>query len=158
MRLKSLVSVLVIIMMLMSAVVVSADGDFRINLVAPLGGTAIYCVDSLGFATDRYGNNGGISVQHLGEVTFTVSQNTIDTVGIPAQNTLLGEGSNIYGPIALYRLTSGEFQVNGNDETGKLFEFIFTASPTKCDQVGLIGHDRSSCPGRDCDGDGQIGN
>ncbi|MBE2182731.1 MAG: hypothetical protein IAE89_04830 [Anaerolineae bacterium] len=103
----------------------AASGDGRINEVDHLGGLAVYCVDAHMNPASAY-NAGGIRVlDGNGDEVLFVTHETIVEVDIPETNTLLGEANAAYGTLALYRLTSGEFQINGVDEFSKLFEFIW---------------------------------
>jgi LysM repeat protein len=74
--------------------------DNRIN-PDPIAPVAIYCrpngVEIL--TIDGQGN---------GHFAFLATQNQINAVGIPSRNTLIAAG----GGVGLFRLTSGEFQVN----------------------------------------------
>jgi hypothetical protein len=103
--------------------------DGRLNQIHHMGGAMIHCVDATGHPTMDY-HEGGLRVSddHGQEMLF-IPAATIDEIGPnPAQNTLLGQTERMwYGnvPIAVYRLTSGELQMNGMDEHGKLVEFIF---------------------------------
>ncbi len=60
-----------------------------------------------------------------GEELLFVPDTRIDEVDVPLVNTLLGEGMGPYGPLQLYRLTSGEFSLVGYEEPGKQFQFIW---------------------------------
>ncbi len=116
--------------LLVQATVAASDG--RINEVDHLGGMAVYCVDE-NKNPDTHYTDGGIQVldQDGGEVLF-VSNETIVDVDVPETNTLLGEADLFQGPLSLYRLTSGEFQLNGVDEHSKPFEFVWE----ECTPVG----------------------
>jgi LysM repeat protein len=67
----------------------------------PAAPVAIYCrSDGIHvYNVDRTGR---------GSLAFVASYNQINAVGIPSVNTLIASG----GGVGLYRLTSGEFQVN----------------------------------------------
>ncbi len=64
---------------------------------------------------------------NIGLRVFRATATEIDAVPeFPAQNTLIDENRGI----ALYRLTSGEFQVNaGPDAQGKMYTLIFSGCP-----------------------------
>jgi hypothetical protein len=64
---------------------------------------AIYCQPDSVF--DVYGITDGV-----GWLAFRITQEEIDAVGIPSENTLLKQTAD--GTIRLYRLDTGEFQVN----------------------------------------------
>lgn len=113
--------------MLITALVVLA-GDGRLNTTSHLGGLVVYCVDSNRIPAADY-EAGGIRLMYYAngttsEVLF-VSAAAIDRVGAtPETNQTLGTWNGPYGVVSLYRLTTGEFQLNGNDEYGK--QFVFT--------------------------------
>lgn len=107
-----------------------AGGDGRINLIAPLGGATIYCVDAaMQPATSYVG--GGIRVLDSDglEVLFAPA-GSIPSPG--ADPVLLAEGQGRYSVLMLYLLPSGEFQLNGADDKGQPFEFRWTG----CAQQG----------------------
>ncbi len=121
----------------MGSLLVSAhQGDGRINETALLGGAAIYCIDATNQPAANYGG-GGIRVLEAeglpmgGEELLFVPDTRIDDVDVPLVNTLLGEGTGPYGPLQLYRLTSGEFTLVGYEEPGKQFQFTWKG----CGQV-----------------------
>lgn len=104
-------------------------GDGRLNQIHHMGGAMIHCVDASGNPTMDY-HEGGLRVSDdTGQEMLFISAVTMDEIGpTPAVNTLLGQTERMwYGnvPIAVYRLSSGELQMNGIDEHGKLVEFIF---------------------------------
>lgn len=111
--------------------------DGRLNQVHHMGGAAIYCVDLTGAPTMDYREGGLRVTDDNGQEMLFIPAATIDAIGpAPAQNTLLGQTERMwYGnvPIAVYRLSSGELQMNGMDEHGKLVEFIFSDD---CVRVG----------------------
>lgn len=98
--------------------------DGRLNPVCaePWQTAAIYCL-----------SNGAIEVygitDSVGWLAFRTTQSEIDAVGVPAQNSLIERSSD--GKIRLYRLSTGEFQVNspiydrirGNLPDGYVFIF-----------------------------------
>jgi LysM repeat protein len=77
-----------------------SEPDNRIN-PDPVAPVAIYCrPNGIEILTiDGQGN---------GHFAFRATQNQINAVGIPTRNTLIAAG----GGVGLFRLTSGEFQVN----------------------------------------------
>jgi hypothetical protein len=78
----------------------SPGPDDRINR-EPAAPVAVYCRgDGIHlYSIDRFGH---------GRLAFIATFNEINAVGIPTANTLIDSGAGI----GLYRLTSGEFQVN----------------------------------------------
>jgi hypothetical protein len=90
--------------------------------------TAIYCQSDGGY--DVYGITDG-----AGWFAFRITQEEIDAVGIPSVNTLLKQTED--GKIRLYRLTTGEFQVNaprwdniyGNIPDG----YVYIWEPVDCE-------------------------
>jgi len=80
-------------------------GDNRVNR-EPWQSAAIYC---RGGEVEVYGINGeGVGFQSL-----YATAEEIAAVGVPDVNTLIKTGASAYGPpIRLYRLTTGEFQIN----------------------------------------------
>lgn len=85
--------------------VACSETDSRVNSLCeePYQTAAIYCLP-----------NGGIDVYDVttgeGWLTVRVSSETIAEIGVPSTNTRLGQSED--GTIRLYRLASGEFQVN----------------------------------------------
>jgi LysM repeat protein len=77
-------------------------GDDRLNS-DPAAPIAIYCrPDGIHvFSIDRFGQ---------GRELFVATFNEINAIGIPSVNTLIDSGAGV----GLYRLTSGEFQVNSS--------------------------------------------
>ena len=108
-------------------VTAAPDSDGRINVAPHLGGDVMYCVDGSKNATSEP-NGAGLRLLNLhGQELFYVSPAQIDAVPeFPAQNTLIAQGSGSNGPISLYRLSNGEFQLNGMDEHGKPFFFSWS--------------------------------
>lgn len=97
------------------------SGDGRINLIAPLGGATIYCVDASMQPAPSY-VAGGIRVLDMDgiEVLFAPA------ASIPAPGAdpiMLAEGQGRYSLLTLYLLPSSEFQLNGVDDKGQPFEF-----------------------------------
>ena len=112
-------------------------GDGRLNQIHNFGGAAVYCVNALtGRPTLDY-NLGGIRVADgNGQELLFISAERINEVGVPEQNTLLGETETLWfnnTPLSVYRLSSGEFQMNGFDNHAKLVEFIWN----DCQRVGV---------------------
>ena len=120
---------LVSLVLVLAVVPALAEEDGRINVVAHLGGNAVYCVDADLIAANSYAE-GGIQVLSAdGQELLFVPAADIDAAGDEiAVHTLVGEGNGL----SLYRLVEGGFQLNGFDEHGKLYEFAFAG----CDPVG----------------------
>ncbi len=81
------------------------NSDGRLNSICeePWQTAAIYCrADG---TIDVYGITDG-----AGWLAFRTTQSEIDAVGVPTQNSLIERSSD--GKIRLYRLATGEFQVN----------------------------------------------
>ncbi len=96
------------------------DTDGRINVAPHLGGDVVYCVDGSKAATSNPDGAGIRLLSINGSELFYVSAQQIAAVApFPAQNTLIAEGKGSYGAVSLYRLSSGQFQLNGTDEHGK---------------------------------------
>ena len=89
------------------------DGRIKPDAAAPV---AVYCHD---YGIDVY----RINPDSTGSLVFTATNAEIDAVGkSPPENTLI----DYYGNIRLYRLTTGEFQVNaGPDSEGKEYVLIW---------------------------------
>ena len=89
--------------------------DGRIN-PDPAAPVAVYCHD---YGIDVY----RINSDSTGSLVFTATNEEIDAVGAsPVENTLI----DAYDNIRLYRLTTGEFQVNaGPDAEGKEYVLIW---------------------------------
>lgn len=112
-----------------------ADG--RLNVGDHVGGNAVYCLDHKNQPSGSY--EGGITVVSTqGETLLLADPRAVDTPlqaalrGELAENTRVESAIDAYGrPLDLYVLTSGELQLNGYDEHGKPFAFIWTG----CDAV-----------------------
>lgn len=121
---------LAVFIIFVTTLMVAMGGDLRLNTVTHLGGLVIYCVDTNRQASDDW-RSGGIQVMYYNqgsarEVLF-VSSTAIERFGSsPSANTSLGTWNGLSGMVSLYRLTSGEFQLNGYDEYGKPFSFIWS--------------------------------
>lgn len=89
------------------------DGRLQPDAAAPV---AVYCQD---YGIDIY----GINADSTGTLAFTASNEAIEAVGeAPEVNTLIAEEGNV----RLYRLTTGEFQINaGPDAEGKEYVLIW---------------------------------
>jgi hypothetical protein len=106
------------------------DDDGRLNDRVHLGGANVYCVDRLKRPSDTYANGGGILVLDAeGEELLFVSEREIargfETMRATGAYVTLGTSERLWfgaRPIALYLLTSGEFQVNAADEYDKPVE------------------------------------
>ncbi len=101
-----------------------SNNDGRLNSICeePWQTAAIYCrADG---TIDVYG-----ITDSEGWLAFRTTQSVIDAVGVPTQNSLIERSSD--GKIRLYRLATGEFQVNaprwdqmrGNLPDGYVFRF-----------------------------------
>ncbi|MBI5930508.1 MAG: hypothetical protein HY862_14465 [Chloroflexi bacterium] len=68
----------------------------------------------------------------ISELALTITNDTIDAVGIPAENTVLGSATNPFTNrvITIYRLTTGEFQMNTRYADGKLYVFTWNEDAT----------------------------
>lgn len=91
------------------------DGRLHPDAGAPV---AVYCHD---YGIDVY----SINADSHGTLAFTATNEEIEAVGdSPEVNTLI----DAFGNIRLYRLTTGEFQINaGPDAEGKEYVLIWTA-------------------------------
>lgn len=120
---------LAVFIIFVTTLMVAMGGDLRLNTVTHLGGLVVYCVDANRQASDDW-RSGGIQVMYYNqgsarEVLF-VSSRAIERFGSsPSANVSLGTWNGLSGTVSLYRLTSGEFQLNGYDEYGKSFSFIW---------------------------------
>lgn len=107
-----------------------ADG--RINVSDHVGGNAVYCLDEKGQASGNY--EGGITVVSTqGKTLLLADPRAVDTPRQAAlqdeltENIQVASALDAYGrSLDLYILTSGELQLNGYDEHGKPFVFIWT--------------------------------
>lgn len=89
------------------------DRDVGAEVAIYLGSIKVYAIDPAN-------GNGSLAVD--------ISSEHIQTVGVPAEaNVLLGEGMNAATgyPIAVYRLTTGEFQINTYYHDGKPYVFVW---------------------------------
>lgn len=103
-----------------------ADDDGRLNIGVHMGGLALYCVDSTNTTATSYAGGGFRVLDNNGEEMLFVPEATIaaafDTLAQTGQYVTLGTSERLwYGgqPVALYLLTSGEFQINAADEYEK---------------------------------------
>lgn len=127
---------LVCLIMVSGLVVLSAangPGDGRINVGPYVGGLAIYCIDANGSAGGSAA--GGIRVLSGSgqEVLFASGADLAALLdqaqnGSMAQNTLVASAPGPYGTgdVSLYVLTSGEYYLNGYDQHGSYFEFVWS--------------------------------
>lgn len=102
------------------------ETDGRINPVEHVGGAAVFCVDANFTPSDQW-NEGGIRVldAHGQELLFA-SADVIHQADLESGSpVLVGTGANAYGPLELFVLPSTNFQLNGTDEWGKSFEFVW---------------------------------
>jgi hypothetical protein len=89
------------------------DRDVGAEVAIYLGSIKVYAIDPA---------NGS------GSLAVDISSEHIKTVGVPKDtNVLLGEGFNTATgyPIAVYRLTTGEFQINTYYHDGKPYVFVW---------------------------------
>ncbi len=106
-----------------------ADG--RINVGDHVGGNAVYCLNEKGQASGSY--EGGITILSTqGKTLLLADARVVDTPfqaalsGELTENMLIASAPDAYGrPLDLYVLTTGELQLNGYDEHGKPFAFIW---------------------------------
>lgn len=127
---KMLAAVIIGLLLLVTAAVTMAEdfvNDGRLNAAFHMGGSAIYCVDEY-FTVSNVYTKGGIRVLGAnGQQELFVSFIAILGAGEPpVVDTLLGTGRNAYGPLNLWRMTSGEFVLSGVDEHGKEYFFYFS--------------------------------
>lgn len=93
--------------------------DGRVNAHDLAAGGAIYCAPGGGVAV------WDINIRSVGELTLVASPEVIAAVPTaPEVNTLIAEAGNF----RLYRLTSGELQVNGPGIYSTDPEYVFTWS------------------------------
>lgn len=109
----ALVLTLLVVVMLLN---VLAD-DGRLNAGVHLGGLSVYCVGDV--------ENIRVLDQNGGEVLYVDSATLRQFPAALSVNTLIATTETPFGRLDLYRLTTGEFQLNGYDEYGKPFEFIW---------------------------------
>jgi hypothetical protein len=134
----------------------SADSlypDKRINQGHHLGGGVVYCQDENGIAYNGGFDRGRIVVLQWNEATQSASEameaslELVNSVGVPADppgEAFIAAG----GGYELWRLSSGEFQLRGNDEHGKPFLFNWSqCNPVIRDPAPPLGPDTGpSCP------------
>ncbi len=130
---------LVIVMLaLLTVALVSADDnvdpsqrDGRINLGDWVGGNAVYCIDHTGTPTSDGWSDGGIRVLNGdGQVIFFASAAEINAANATTDNVLIKSE----GGLSLYRQPDGGFSLNGFDEWGKPYTFVFNS----CVPIGPI--------------------
>jgi hypothetical protein len=127
-NLNAMMLVIAIAMIAAIAHIVAAapESDGRINVAPHLGGDVVYCVDGSKNVTSEPNGAGIRLLNQNGSELFYVPAGVIAKVAeFPAQNTLIAEGNGSYGKISLYRLSSGQFQLNGTDEHGKAYSVIW---------------------------------
>jgi hypothetical protein len=99
-----------------------AISDGRLNTYDGASSAVIYCIND---DIHVY----GVAKDSKGFLSFIVTQDEIETLGVPTENTLIASGPSGYDPlIRLYRLSSGEFQINAPDLSGeadKEYTFIW---------------------------------
>lgn len=63
----------------------------------------------------------------VSELVLTITDETIEALGIPAENTVLGRATNPFTnrSIVIYRLSTGEFQMNTSYADGKTYIFTW---------------------------------
>ena len=144
-RILTLALVLVVLSCLMAVVVVADDNvdpskkDGRINMVEWVGGNAVYCVDQAWMPTSDGWSKGGIRVlDGGGQPIFFASAAEINAVGVPAVNTLI----KTEGGLSLYRQPDGGFSLNGIDQWGKPYTFVFQ----NCVPIGPVPWTHASIP------------
>lgn len=103
-----------------------ADDDGRLNIGVHMGGLAVYCVDATNTTAISYVGGGFRVLDDRGEEMLFVPEATItaafDTLAQTGQFVTLGTSERAWyggGPVAIYLLTSGEFQINAADEYDK---------------------------------------
>ncbi len=130
----------------LAVTIVSADDnidpskrDGRINMAEWVNGNAVYCVDHTWTPTSLGWSDGGIRVlDGGGQAIFFASAAEIDAVGVPAVNTLIKSE----GGLSLYRQPDGGFSLNGIDQWGKPFTFVFNS----CVPIGPIPYTHAEPP------------
>lgn len=93
------------------------DGRLNTDLAAPV----VVYKDSLRLFVFDPDTKRGIQI-------LAISNDTIAEVGVPGQSTLLGSSQNPYSgqPVSVYRLPSGEFQLNTAYADGKPYIFVWS--------------------------------
>ncbi|MBZ0277154.1 MAG: hypothetical protein K8I60_13470 [Anaerolineae bacterium] len=109
----ALVLTLFVVVMMLN---VLAD-DGRLNGGVHLGGLSVYCTGDV--------ENIRVLDQNGGEVLYVDSTTLSQFPVAPSVNTRIATTMTPLGRLDLYRLTTGEFQLNGYDEHGKPFAFIW---------------------------------
>ncbi|MFN8378013.1 MAG: hypothetical protein U0452_05015 [Anaerolineae bacterium] len=108
--------------------VAAQSNDGRVNPDDFAGGTAIYCVDSF-YAPAAHWSDGGIWVLDAnGQELIFVSAENIEAASEDVTSetpVLIGTGESAFGPLELYLLSSGEFQLTGFEDEGKPFSFLW---------------------------------
>lgn len=106
--------------------VAAQESDGRVNPVEHVGGAAVYCVDEL-FSPAAHWNDGGIRVLDAkGQELLFAPAADIEAAGNPPKEpVLVGSGANAFGTLELLVLPNTDFQLNGTDEHGKSFEFVW---------------------------------
>ena len=111
-----------------------AENDGRLNVNTFMGGANVYCVDQWHSTATTYANGGGFLVlDPQGQEMLFVPEATINaafeemartgqyvTLGVSERGWYAGR------PIAIYLLTSNEFQMNAGDDQNKPVEFRWT--------------------------------
>ncbi len=94
------------------------DGRLNTDLAAPV----IVYKDTLRLFVPQPDNSRGVQI-------LTISDETIAAVGIPSQATVLGSATHPYSgqSVTVYRLPSGEFQLNTAYADGKSYIFVWSA-------------------------------
>ncbi|MBC7813865.1 MAG: hypothetical protein H7175_22105 [Burkholderiales bacterium] len=114
-----------------------ANDDGRLNVATFMGGSNVYCVDATNTSATTYVGGGFRVLDDLGDEMLFVAEADITaaaaTMAQTGQYVTLGVGNRPwYGgqPVAIYLLTSGEYQLNSADEYGKTVEFRWTSCRT----------------------------
>lgn len=131
-RIRYSAGILISLILITGILIANADdgvgyaNDGRLNAIFHMGGSAIYCVNRYLDPTSSY-DDGGIRVLSINgqEQMFVPASKIAETGDHPAVDTMLAESTNAYGVLRLFRLTGGEFMLNGIDEHGNPFWFIF---------------------------------
>ena len=133
------------------------EDDGRLNLVNHLGGDAVFCVGADMTASGSFVNGGIRLLSASGQQLFFVPAATINAVPeMPVVDTRIAQGWGTYGVVELWRLTTGEFSLIGQDEHGKQFIFTWTG----CTPIGPIPYENHApeADEPDCDVIGNDGN